>query len=388
MSPDRRRLDRREFAEFGLALGTTLLSGCAVDALETPAVSGAGGHGGTGGAGAGGAGGTPGGAGSGISISSGGSAASGGAPPGTPSPESGLSSLPLGSAPSASTCGGASGGLFCDEIVWNQIPARRVLYSWTTAEQLEELRTDPVLLTRTEQAGLGRGYAFTSIDELAARGSAPENQLLSQLGNELFQEARYAWPSPWATRMGFPGEDYGDRLVEITLKPEALIVVVRDMVGMAVIDLQNQIVPVEDALGQLERIGAVYFLRTEIAGSGTFRSCSGGYREFIVGNEAMVERWAIETEDMRARIEADAARIDGFLELLRGSVPAVNPATFADQVACQWDYGAASEVDIYYRALALASELYLPRPAELTSISETLRQSLFEPNPLIVEPGG
>jgi hypothetical protein len=117
-----------------------------------------------------------------------------------------LPPAPIGTPPGFGGAGGmaspAKSALFADQVVWNMAPAQRVLYSWTTAEQIAELRRDRVLLTHTETAGLGRGYAFTSIDALAARGSSSSHKLLGRLSQELFLKARFAWPHPWAARMG------------------------------------------------------------------------------------------------------------------------------------------------------------------------------------------
>ena len=386
MAAGPRLLGRRKATQCGLAFGAALVEGC-IFQQEGPEPVEPGGS-----AGAGGSAGTSAGASSGGVIEVGGGAAaassgSGGSilvpelPPG-----SGLLPLDVGTAPAGGDCAAQGGPVFCSEVIYNQVPAQRVLYSWTTAEQIAELRADPILLTRTEREGLGKGYAFIAIDALATRGLAVENQLLARV-SEAFAKVRYAWPKPWATRMGWPDEDYGDQLIEITLRPEAWILVVVDAVGMAVIDLQNRPVTAADALAGVGRIGAIYFVRTETTGSGSFSQCSGGYREFILGNEAMVERWAIGTEQMRAVIEGDAARFDRFLEVTRDSAP-VDVSAFKSAVACQWAGAATGEMGAYFRSLALASELYLPRPAELATVAETLRASLFEVDPLIVEPGG
>jgi hypothetical protein len=285
--------------------------------------------------------------------------------------------------------GGAGAPRFCDEVMWNSAPARRTLYSWTTAEQVAELRSDTsALLTRTETAGLGRGYAFTAIDALAALGNAPENALLAKLSNELFLKVRYAWPNAWATRMGWPGEDYGDQLLRIVLKPEAWIAIVSDGQGIAVVDMNNQPVPIADALANSERIGAIYFFKRDVTGYGTFFSCSGGYREFIVGNEAMIEEWSLGTNEIRAQILADAERIEDLLTAVRASPPNVDPATFNQYVVCYWDDPPSDDVGRYERSLSIPSEYYTPLPEELANLSQTLRASLFDPDPLVVHPGG
>jgi hypothetical protein len=320
----------------------------------------------------------------------GGTSALGGAgasPPPYIDPASGLVFPGVGGAPTDDTCAALATERFCDQMIYNVAPARRTLYSWTTAEQAAELRADPVLLTRTETAGLGRGYAFTAIDALAARGTAAENQLLAKLSGELFVKVRFAWPNAWATRMGWPGEDYGDQLLRIVLKPEAWIVIVSDGVGIAVIDMNNQLVPVADALAHSERIGAVYFYKRDVTGLGSFQSCSGGYREFIVGNEAMIEEWSLGTEEIAERIRADAALIDDFLGDVRAMPPSVDPATFNQDTVCGWDNPASDEVSRYERALSIPSEYYAPLPEALANLSQTLQDSLFDPDPLIVRPG-
>ena len=368
--------------------------GAGVGASAARGGTGRGGTGGTGGAGGtggtftidGGTSGTGGVDGGSVSPGTGGTGGTGGATPYL-SAESGLVSPGIAQAGSCAAAN-ADVGVFCEQIVWNAAPAHRVLYSWTTAEQAAELRQDHVLLTRTETPGLGRGYAFTSIDELAARGSAPENQLLTKLSQELFTKVRYAWPNAWATRMGWPGEDYGDQLLRIVLKPDAWIVVVSDRVGIAVIDLDNNLVPIADAVAHSERIGAVYFYKRDITGNGSFQECSGGYREFIVGNEAMVEEWSLGTAEIRAQIEADAELIERFMTDTRDMPPGIAPEGLNQFAVCSWDSPAQTELDGYVHALSIPSEYYAPLPAELAALADTLRQSLFEPDPLTVKPGG
>jgi hypothetical protein len=392
----------RRAAFTGVTLGVVWVVGCAFDSAQSPGNprmtsggTGFAGAGGTlmgGGAGAGGAGGT-------ISVGEldGGlvlGGGSGGTGTGLTSPGIGVPSGQItcdanAPAPDAGVDQNAARrSAFCPQMMWNASPAKRVLYSWTTPEQAMELRRDRVLLTRTETVGLGRGYAFTSMDELAARGSGLAHQLLARVSGELFTKVRYAWPNAWATRMGWPGEDYGDQLVRIVLKPEAWIMVVSDRVGMAVIDMNNELVPVEQALAESHRIGAVFFYRVDVQGQGTFSSCSGGYREFIVGNHAMIEEWSLGTEQIRDQLETDATLIEGLLESVRETPSTVAPATFNQNVVCQWDYPPTTEVDAYVRCLSLPSENYAPLPAQLAALSDALRAAVFEPDPLVVKPGG
>lgn len=385
----------------GIALGAVWLSGCALGEPERAAsLAGAGGTATAGSGGSGATIATTGGAGGSIVIGGGGTGSAGVAGTGAAGPDSGLEwpgiGVPRGdlscdaNAPAAGDGGldpsGAVRSAFCPQMMWNVAPAKRVLYSWTTSEQAEELRRDRVLLTRTETPGLGRGYAFTSMEELAARGTGPANQLLARLSAELFTKVRYGWPSAWATRMGWPGEDYGDQLLRIVLKAEAWIVVVSDRVGIAVIDMNNQVVPIEQALAESHRIGAVYFYKVDIQGQDTFSSCSGGYREFVLGNEAMVEEWSLGTEEILDQLDADATLIEGLLESVREAPPPIAPPSFNATVVCQWDNPPFSELDAYMRCLSMPSENYVPLPAQLAALAEALRAASFEPDPLVVTP--
>jgi hypothetical protein len=266
----------------------------------------------------------------------------------------------------------------------------RELYSWTSGEQAAELRAGGELFTRSERPGMGPGYAFTYMSEQAAISTGATAMILNGVLTG-FEKGRYAWPHPWATRMGWPGEDYGDQLLRVVLKPEAWVLFVQDLnpfVGaLRVVDMNNNEVPLADAAAALDRIGAVYFLKTDVTGQGSFAQCSGGYREFIVGNLAMIEEWSLGTEAIRARIAADAAMIDAFRREVEAAPPrAVDPTQFNTMVACRWGTSAYGEVERYERALAIPSENYIPTPANLAALRDTLEASLFDPDPLVVKP--
>ena len=66
--------------------------------------------------------------------------------------------------------------MFADRVVWNDAPARRELFTWTTDEQIQELRAGSVLLTRTEREGLGPGYAMDVLLSLAQTASPDPTQ--------------------------------------------------------------------------------------------------------------------------------------------------------------------------------------------------------------------
>jgi hypothetical protein len=271
--------------------------------------------------------------------------------------------------------------------------ARRELFSWTMDEQAAELRRDQVLFTRSERPGMGPGYAFTVIAQLALDATESERaQLASLLGGDLFAKARFAWSEPWATRMGWPGEDYGNNLLRIVLKPEAWVVVVRAG-DLSVFDLQNQPVSLTDALANPTRLGAIFFERDASAGGpfcgGSFISGSNGYREFILGNLAMVEEWSLGTQQIKDRLSANIQQLTSFLQRIRVCPLTSGMPEWNSNVVCDWDRASTdlSEQIAYERSLAIPSDNYLPLPAQLATMIETLQGDLFELDPLVVNPG-
>ena len=286
--------------------------------------------------------------------------------------------------------------IFAGRGVSNLTPARRELFSWTTAEQAAEIRAGGVLMTRTEREGLGPGYAMEVLAKVANGGLptdpvfAAQAQLAALLSGPRFEKARYAWSEPWATRVGWPGEDYGNKLLRIMLREDAWLAVY-DSGSLSVVDMSNLDVPVEDALARPERLAGVFFIQGGGDGGpecgGSFRSGGDGYREFIIGNEAMIEEWSLGTSEIRARIEADAARVQGFFERMRPCPPTQDAHRWNLDVCCAWNHDPYDgELNAYEAALAIPSAKYLPQAAPLAALLQALEDSLFEPDPFVVEP--
>jgi len=287
----------------------------------------------------------------------------------------------------------AGTAVFADQVFTRGWVARREFFSWTTDEQVAELRRDQVLFTRSERPGMGPGYAFTVIENFAQYDTnADRAKLANALRGELFAKARYAWSEPWATRMGWPGEEYGGNLLRIVLKSEAWVAVVRNG-DLTVVDLQNDVVPLAEALANPARIGAIFYQKDSSSGgpacSGSFASGGNGYREFILGNLAMVEEWSLGTQPILDRLNANIERLTTFLERIR-----VCPITSSAQqwnlaVVCSWDtpQSSLSELSAYEKSLAIPSDNYLAVPERIAAMIETLQGDRFTPDPLVVTPG-
>ena len=283
--------------------------------------------------------------------------------------------------------------VFAEQVFDTRLLARREFFSWTTDEQAAELRRDQVLFTRSERPGIGPGYAFEFLEKFAQDATQPEQAMLASLiGGQLFAKARFAWTEPWATRMGWPGEVYGGNLLRVVLKPEAWVAVVRGG-SLSVFDQQNQSVSLADALAEPTRLGAIYYEKDAFAGGpncgGSFVFGGSGYREFILGNLAMVEEWSLGTQQIRDRLSANIQQLSTFLERFRGCPVTGSALQWNLDVVCAWSRSGAArtELEAYERSLAIPSDNYLAVPERLATMIETLQGDLFEPDPLLITPG-
>lgn len=276
--------------------------------------------------------------------------------------------------------------LFGAQII-TAIGEQRVFYSWTTDEQVAELRAGGELFSRSERPGMGRGLLFNELSALGEAGETLINQLASVLAGELFEKARFAWPNPWATIMGFPGEDYGNQLLRIELREEAWIAFFGDG-SLRVFDLDNKEVPLDTASKTPERIGAIYYESRAEPGNcyrGTFSHGGVGFREFAVGNLAMVKNWSLATPEIAERLQSDIGELQEFEKLLNcyGDV-----SDWSTRVTCDWEQG-HHQLDAfgnYEFALGLPSELYRPTSANIEAVIAALEASMPTGEPMIVVP--
>ena len=290
--------------------------------------------------------------------------------------------------------GGGCGGeaLFSDETVAGQaIGTQRVFYSWTTNEQVAELRAGGPLFSRSESPGKGRGLAMTQLEAFAAAGSGPAEQLAGQLASTVFAKLRYSWTNPWATLLGWPGETYGNQLLQVELKLDAWIAVF-DEGQLYVYDVNNKSVDITDALDAPERIGAIYFQASADSGAtfcGSFSQGSVGFREFVLGNLHMVQRWSLATPELKARLEQDVTDLEAFqTQLACLEVPA--QSAWSSDLACNWRVRGQGPdaLSSYGFSLAIPSELYWPSVANVQALVAALQMSAPSGEPLDITPEG
>jgi hypothetical protein len=264
------------------------------------------------------------------------------------------------------------------DTVLSSAPARGTLYTWTTRAQIEALARDRVLLTRTESPQHGPSF----FDQVLAKHAAAGDPLSRALRAPAFARARFAWPSPWPTLLGWPDETYGDELIAVELAPEAWTAeLFTSKPALSVVDRDNHPVDPAEVLRHPERIGAVYFVHDQpargVAASSAGPAERAAYREYVLCNEAMIARWSIGGGASAGAIAESATLI----ERLAAALPAAPPQSMPfwawnDRVARDiWPgpaLGAALD-PIYEAALALPNENYPLTRERMTALARKLR---------------
>ncbi len=262
----------------------------------------------------------------------------------------------------------------------------RTLYTWTTPEQIEELKADPTLLTRSADSNGEKGraadffHAQADVDPLAALLDRPE-----------YAKKRFGWIAPWATLLGWSGEDYGDRLLAITLKPDAWIatVVGYDALQWSFSDVDGNLVAEEDVLGNPRRLAAVYFIDQRDTGycGGTVARAGSVFREFFVCNEDMIERWSAFTPELEAELQRNATALGAFRNSLDTArcQPWQQSTCHSQEVLARWmspQEQLQTTFDLYFSSLAFPNALYAPTVTALDTLLDRLRLVPMDEEPV------
>jgi hypothetical protein len=288
------------------------------------------------------------------------------------------------------TCTAPAGRLSFDAPgVDPKAPARRELFAWVSDERALAIRQDPTLLGSPAAPDL---TALEALHALAALPAQPAAQLtLAQALQLSFASPQSAWPEPWANRLRRQGEQPGTQPVRIVLAPNAWVAVLENTTTLRVLDLNNVEVPLVDAAAAPERIGAIYHVNGMSDGC-SFGSGADGYRQFVVGNSAMVQEWSLQTQAIEDRVASDIEQLSRYLVRVR-TCPVNAPASFFNSaVLCNWQnpgvFKTPADTDAYVRGLALPSQDYLISAGELATLIDLLRGDLLEPDPVVFTKGG
>ncbi len=232
--------------------------------------------------------------------------------------------------------------------------ARRTLYTWTTTEQADALRASDQLLVREVSPVHGPAAVDIALSELAATGD-PVAKLLY---TTTYAKSRFAWHAPWATRLGWPGEHYGDELIRVTLKADAIILLLHRAHGVFVAhDLEDRPIALADVLAHPERIAALYFVNDGVGAQ---------FREFVLCNESMIESWEIGTDEIARELADEADLLEHLGQQIGDRTIGPTPDTPGGQFP--------PYQDDYTAALALISDpFYVMTRQRLAALAHVLR---------------
>jgi hypothetical protein len=256
------------------------------------------------------------------------------------------------------------------DAVFQDRYARATLYTWTTAAQIDELRAGKPLLSREESPIHGAAYSDQVLEALAQRGDA----IAKLLYTSGFARARHAWATAWATRAGWPDEQYGDQLIRIALKPDAIIVALSTATGtFEARSLDDRLVSLAELPGKIDRVAAIYFTSDATRpGARGLPKPTATFREYLVCNESMIAAWSVADPEILRELEREASGLDAVVAYLRahsGPTRVVVPGSWTHAVTIDTPEAA------FAAALAFDNVNYRLDPDQLALIAQMLRST-------------
>ncbi len=250
--------------------------------------------------------------------------------------------------------------------------ARRALFTWTTSEQLGLLRKHRRLLFRKRGSDGSRSLYEVVIEDV-------DDPVTRMLRGDAFTHKRFAWANPWGTALGWgPGARYGDVMVRVVLKPEAVIAFMKVEAEAGSIQWRfatasGQPVTESEALANPERVAAVFHESVED---------EDAYREYVLVNESMIASWEVATPGLAATLRSQAAELEGWAAAV-GQAPTRPP--WWSTLTTAWREVGPSALSHYAATLALAADHY--RPEALPKLASALRAAADIDGPeLVVSP--
>lgn len=171
----------------------------------------------------------------------------------------------------------------------------RVLYTWTTPEQLAALRAGERLLSRESSPEKGHAGFDHLLSQLTYQPGVAENREVPELlFHAGFAKKRFAWHTAFGAILGLGAGPYGSVLLRVTLKPSAVL---HDFIAeTAVVD--GKTVAARELAKFPERLGAVYYE-------------GPGYHEIVMPNESMIEEVSANTDTIRRELEEELFFLQG-----------------------------------------------------------------------------
>ncbi len=178
--------------------------------------------------------------------------------------------------------------------------ARRELYSWTSKEQAARMTKDGLLLWSTERAGNFRSEYLEALHRVAARKDEDGRLARVLLEHPTHLARRYAWTAAFATAAPRGVRSYGDVLVRIELAASAIVgrFAPAERPALRFASLDGKAVPLAEATPA--RIAAIFHVRPPEGGK-------VAYREYIVSNPLLVQRFEVGTPAVQQELDREIA---------------------------------------------------------------------------------
>jgi len=246
--------------------------------------------------------------------------------------------------------------------------ARDRFYTWTTAEQAAKLCDGGPLLVAEASTG-GRPTPFnTALAQLAS--STDEVGEVARLlrDHPQLRRRRYAWVSGYATVLGLGPRGYGDELIEVVLDPRSILAKFEPSAAQPLmfVDTRGEAVSLADVLAQPLRLAAVYHVRDHL------QELQRGvaYREYVLCNPGMIQRWSLRTPAIAAALEREGALLD---DLTEGAFSRLPEQALAEPAMAVWPARAVLDrVALWRASLAFDTPRYQPSPGNLRRIKAAL----------------
>ena len=139
----------------------------------------------------------------------------------------------------------------------------RYIYTWTSQEQIDEIRNGGPVLSRSEASDGSKCY-FDSITDLYP---CSNKNAWFHIDREIHDKKRFGWTNLWSTSMGYQGEKYGNKLMRIKLKPNSYIAHIKTQNGQTYVnftDLEGKYISYSKLDSDHGQLAGAFFTHVDI----------------------------------------------------------------------------------------------------------------------------
>lgn len=266
-------------------------------------------------------------------------------------------------------------------------------YTWTTQEQITELKKTNVLLTKSVSSK--NEY---SIYDLSLRDSSLlTNEFAAILKDPQFAKKRFAWVNSWATIMGWKNETYGDCLIKITLKDSAIIGkfdITNKSEPIAFYFLSGKKLTKTEIQLHKNKITAVYHVNNYMGMRNSYAHKNKSktsykqsenakvkkeytaipFREYVIVNESMISNFSFSNDQIADVINGEINYLDRVKENIKQETK-VYPASYCNV----WkDCNCAVDKNMleYLSSICFENDNYLYNTKKVMKIQKALQKAL------------